>query len=119
MSEGKTILGHIDCPTCGAVKGMRITRDKNGEPFGFCEGPCAQQMRIGGKPHRVRAFVARYPWAAGKAEAAPVPAPVPEPTRYERHREIAKAPAPAPVAAAPAATRSPFADALALLGGSR
>lgn len=67
----KTILGHIDCPTCGAAGGMRITHDKNQEPFGYCEAGCGQQLRIGGNPARVRMFVARHPFA-GKPGAAPV-----------------------------------------------
>jgi hypothetical protein len=75
MAE-KHVLGHIDCPTCGTAHGMRVTLDKNGEPFAFCEANCNQQMRIGGNARRVAAFVARYPWAAGKAEA-PAPATVP------------------------------------------
>lgn len=60
----KPILGHIDCPACGAVGGVSITHDKNGEPYGYCEANCDLQMRIGGKARRVAAFVARYPWAA-------------------------------------------------------
>lgn len=65
-------LGHIDCPTCGTKGGMRITLDKNGDPFGFCEAECNQQMRVGGSPRRVAMFVSLYPWAGGKKEAAPV-----------------------------------------------
>jgi hypothetical protein len=87
---GKT-LGHIDCPTCGTHKGMRITHDKNGDPFGYCEVTCSQQMRIGGEKSRVRRFIERFPWAASpvtvtppepapaqKAKPVPAPAPVPE-----------------------------------------
>jgi hypothetical protein len=59
------ILGHIDCPTCGTVAGMRITHDKNSEPFGYCEFGCRQQLRIGGDKSRVTKFVSRYGWAAG------------------------------------------------------
>lgn len=108
MSE-KTTLGHIDCPTCGTKGGMRITHDKNGEPFGYCEDGCMQQMRIGGKPRRVAAFVARYPWAAGKA-LAPVPAkpvtvpestPAPAPAKPVTVKAKPPAPAPAPVPAKP------------------
>lgn len=110
MAE-KTILGHIDCPTCGTAKGMRITHDKNGEPFGYCEANCNQQMRIGGDKRRVAAFVARYPWAMPPAVpvtdtgAKPAPAAKPEPVT-----------APAP-ASKPAKPRSAFDDALAILGG--
>lgn len=87
MKEAR-ILGHIDCPTCGTVGGMRITADKNGDPFGYCEAECSQQLRIGGDARRVRKFLARYPWAAGgeaetvtdpKPAAAPVTVPAPEP----------------------------------------
>lgn len=91
MAE-RQILGHIDCPTCGTKGGMRITHDKNGEPFGYCEAECSQQMRIGGDKRRVAAFVARHPWAAGAAAAKPAAAaPV-------------TAPAPAPAPAKPKAT---------------
>lgn len=68
---------------------MRVTEDKNGDPFGYCED-CAQQLRIGGDRHRVSRFVARHGigaakvtvtvTGAGKAEALKVthaPAPVP------------------------------------------
>lgn len=64
-------LGRIDCPTCGLAAGMRITQDKNGEPFGFCDAGCNQQIRIGGNKYRVGRFLARYPWASG-AVAEPV-----------------------------------------------
>lgn len=69
-------LGYIDCPSCGTPDGMRITHDKNGDPFGFCEAECNQQMRIGGSARRVALFVKRYPWAGD--QSAPVPVPVPE-----------------------------------------
>lgn len=74
MAKEKDVLGYIDCPSCGTSDGMRITHDKNAEPFGFCEAECNQQLRIGGSPRRVALFVKRYPWAAG----VPVPVPVPE-----------------------------------------
>lgn len=105
----KTVLGHIDCPTCGTAKGMRITHDKNGDPFGYCEAECNQQMRIGGDKRRVSAFLARYPWAAGAdpvTDTGEKPAPAPQ----------AK-PVPAPAPAKPAKPRSAFDDALAMLGG--
>lgn len=83
----KEVLGHIDCPTCGTKAGMRVTLDRNGEPFGFSEACCNQQLRVGGDKRRVAAFVARYPWAAGKP-AAPAPtgtatAPVPAPAQVK------------------------------------
>lgn len=77
----REVLGHIDCPSCGTAKGMRITHDKNGEPFGYCEAECSQQLRIGGDARRVRKFVERHPWAAapGTGTAQPsAPAPVTE-----------------------------------------
>lgn len=105
----KTVLGHIDCPTCGTKAGMRITHDKNGDPYGYCEASCSQQLRIGGDKHRVAAFLARFPWAKG---AAPVTATGTEPAR--------PAPAPATVAKAPApAPRSMAGVFDQLLGGAR
>lgn len=110
MAE-KEVFGHIDCPTCGTAKGMRITHDKNGHPFGYCEAECSQQMRIGGDARRVKQFLARYPWAAGAAPApvttaAPAPAldvkPVPVPE---------KKPAPAP--------RNPFDDVVKFMSGGK
>lgn len=117
----KRVLGHIDCPTCGTAKGMRITSDKNGDPFGYCEATCSQQMRIGGDKSRVRRFLERFPWAAGTS-AAPVTdtAPAPKPVDKEQ-----AAPKPAPAATAPATApevkpargaMSSMADALSLLG---
>lgn len=96
MAE-KTILGHIDCPTCGTKAGMRITHDKNGEPFGYCEAECNQQMRIGGDKRRVKAFVARFPWAMPPAVPATAPAP-----------EAKPAPAPAPAKAIKKPVANPF-----------
>ncbi|WP_395137280.1 hypothetical protein [Schlegelella aquatica] len=100
----RDVLGHIDCPTCGTKGGMRITHDRNGHPFGYCEAECSQQLRIGGDQRRVQLFLARYPWAAGKPAATPgdpapaAPAAVPLP--------VSAAPTPAPQAAKPKA--SPF-----------
>lgn len=83
MAE-KTILGHIDCPACGTAGGMRITHDKNGEPFGFCEAKCNAQFRIGGSRERVALFVGRFPWAAKPGEVKakqPLPEQKPAPRR--------------------------------------
>jgi hypothetical protein len=101
----KTVLGHIVCPHCGEQ--MRIIHDKNTEPFGHCED-CSGQLRVGGRPGRVRAFVRRYPWAA--ASAAPVT--VTEPT-------LASAPVPGktPDQTPPPRKKASFADALNFLGG--
>ncbi len=98
----KVVLGHIDCPSCGTKGGMRITLDKNGDPFGFCEAECGQQLRVGGDKRRVRSFVARYPWAAGEAVQAEPAKPV----------TVA---APEPEAVKPVAKRSPLQDAAAYL----
>lgn len=68
------IFGHIDCPYCGYSRGMRIQRDKNGKPFGYCEANCNGQMRWGGNPVRERGFIAQFPGMASKmrGENAPV-----------------------------------------------
>lgn len=102
----KAVLGHIDCPACGTVKGMRITPDKNGDPFGFCEAECGQQLRVGGDKRRVRSFVARYPWAAGEAVQV-------EPAKPVTVKVAETAPAPEQVK--PVAKRSPLQDAAAYL----
>jgi hypothetical protein len=78
MAE-KEVLGHIDCPACGEKSGMRVTLDKNGSPFGFCEANCDAQLRIGGSARRVAAFLRMYPWAAGKPVPDTAPAPVKNP----------------------------------------
>lgn len=91
----KAVLGHIDCPTCGTKGGMRITMDRNGEPFGFSEACCNQQLRVGGDKRRVAAFVERYPWAAGQ----PAPA-APAPTVTATAPATPPAPAPRPKASA-------------------
>lgn len=115
--KARNILGHIDCPACGTAKGVRVTPDKNGEPFGYCEATCGLQLRIGGDPDRVRRFVARYPWADPQA-AAPSPvtatAPSPAPTT-----KPAKAPAPAPAQAPAPKPRGGLDEALRFLGGMK
>ncbi len=63
MIDKRIQLGRIDCPTCGLAAGMRITHDKNGAPFGYCDAGCNQQLRIGGSAYRVTQFLKRYPWA--------------------------------------------------------
>lgn len=90
----REILGHIDCPTCGTAKGMRITADKNGEPFGFCEANCGQQLRVGGDKRRVRDFVARHPWAAPVTEQPAATKPVtvteqPKPVQVQEQKPAA------------------------------
>lgn len=71
MEKQIEILGYIDCPTCGTDDGMRITRDKNGHPFGWCEKSCGQQLRVGPDPRRVRDFFKLYPQLTGRT-AEPV-----------------------------------------------
>lgn len=104
----KNVLGHIDCPTCGHEKAMRVKHDKNGEPFGFCE-ICRQQLRVGGDPDRVEEFTTRYPWA-GKAK----PVTVSEPAA----KTAPVAPAPVSVSVPESKPqRSAFADAVAFMQG--
>lgn len=85
------VLGHIDCPACGTKGGMRITPDKNGDPFGFCEATCNAQLRIGGNPVRVREFVKLYPWAGKKpvtgTEPQPVAAPAAKPVQEQEQKQ--------------------------------
>jgi hypothetical protein len=108
------VLGRIDCPCCGYKEGMRITRDKNGHPFGFCDANCRVQMRIGPDPDRVAAFIRRFPWAFGgltepSKPTTPPPAPAPAPAPAAK-----KPPAPAPAPATP--RRSSMEQALDFLG---
>jgi hypothetical protein len=67
----KPVLGHIDCPACGAEKGMRFIHDKNGKPFGHCDD-CNAQLRVGGNSYREKKFAALYAWAAPKPTENPV-----------------------------------------------
>lgn len=75
MSDGK-IIGHINCPYCGAVNGMRVKLDKNGAPFGFCEANCDGQLRVGGKARRVEAFMKLHPHIAKAMQSEPEKPPV-------------------------------------------
>lgn len=115
----KEILGMIDCPHCGEVGAMGVKHDKNGEPFGHCE-ECAGQLRVGGKPGRVRKFCRRYPWAVVPG-AAPVPVTVTVTDEMPRKApaaavEITK---PVPVSPLPPPKRkATFADALNILTGA-
>jgi len=111
----KEILGHIDCPTCGGAKAMRITHDKNGDPFGYCEYSCRQQLRIGGDKYRVKKFIERFHWAA-----APVPVTVPAQVA-KTTPEAPKIPVTVtvPEQAAKPVKRDAFAHAMALLGGGK
>lgn len=60
MSD-KDIKGRITCPYCGTQNGMRITADRNGSPFGFCDANCEGQLRVGGKTKRVDGFMRLHP----------------------------------------------------------
>jgi len=96
---------------------MEVKHDKNEEPFGYCE-ECAGQLRVGGKPGRVRKFCRRYPWAA-KSGAAPVTetVTVTEPKAQEKTPEKpVTEPVPEPV---PVKRRASFADALTILGATK
>lgn len=75
MTDGK-LLGHINCPYCGTVGGMRVRPDKNGAPFGFCEASCDGQLRVGGKARRVDAFLKLHPNIAKAMHLEPEKAPV-------------------------------------------
>lgn len=109
--KARTILGHIDCPHCGTAGGMRITPDRNGAPFGYCEAECGGQLRVGGDPRRVAAFYRKHPHVKVDAgQAAPAPAKPAAAPKAAPAAAAAKAPAPAPAAApvpvpAPAAPR--------------
>lgn len=65
MAKGD-LLGRIDCPCCGTGDGMRVTEDKNGHPFGYCDATCNFQFRVGGNGYRVEQFFAKYPHLKGK-----------------------------------------------------
>ena len=122
------VLGRIDCPCCGYAQGMRITKDKNGHPFGFCDAECRVQMRIGPDPDRVAAFARRFPWAypggaekkpdaLGAAVAAGMP-PRPAPAQAAAPAPAAPAIKAKPASAPAPATRqrSSMDEALAFLG---
>lgn len=117
----KSILGHIDCPTCGGKNTMRITQDKNGQPFGYCAitaAACRQQLRIGGDDIRVESFLARYPWAAAAPEnpvtvTVTAPAPMKKPVTVTTPA-VAAQPVPVPVR-----KKATFADALSAFGGAK
>jgi hypothetical protein len=106
--EQKPVLGQIPCPHCPAH--MNVKHDKNDDPFGHCE-ECGGQLRVGGRPARVRAFVARYPWAAKPSDAVTVPVTV-------TVTEPKLTPAPVTVTEPAPRRRASFADALGLLGGA-
>jgi hypothetical protein len=95
---------------------MRITHDKNGDPFGYCETTCNQQMRIGGEKSRVARFLARFPWAA-KPVTVTAPEPVPSPVKAVAVPVPATVPEITPQK--PAAPMSSMAQALQFLKGNQ
>lgn len=72
MAEEKIIYGRITCPHCHFVDGMRITADKNGQPFGFCDANCRGQLKIGGDAFRVNKFYQAHPAIANAMKGEPV-----------------------------------------------
>lgn len=97
MADGK-LLGHINCPYCGAAGGMRVKLDKNGAPFGFCEASCDGQLRVGGKARRVDAFLGLHPHIAKAMQPEPEKPPVTVTAPKAPETKPAPAPAnPAPV----------------------
>lgn len=108
----KPVLGHIECPTCQGP--MRVTNDKNGHPFGYCEADCGQQLRVGPDRYRVEKFRARYQWARpaaepGQAVRHPVPVTVPAPKAEPKPEPKAEQARPV----------SAFAHAVQMLAGSK
>lgn len=95
----REILGHIDCPHCAEVARMRITPDKNGAPFGYCE-ECNGQLKVGGNQSRVAAFYRKYPQIKKPGE----PSPVHPGTKEDTPPAVAPTP-PAAVAKAPEAPK--------------
>lgn len=57
----KECLGRIDCSYCGTINGMKITADKNGKPFGYCDAKCDGQKRWGGNKQREDGFAVLHP----------------------------------------------------------
>lgn len=99
----REILGYIDCPHCGEGSRMRITPDKSGAPFGYCE-ECNGQLRIGGNARRVESFYARNQGVKRPGQAAEIAPPAtstaaaPEKKPAKKPEPVAE-PAPAKVAA--------------------
>ena len=60
MSKGE-LLGRMACPSCLMADAMRVTEDKNGHPFGFCDANCGQQLRVGPDNFRIQKFLAAHP----------------------------------------------------------
>jgi hypothetical protein len=73
MANEKVILGRITCPSCGEQEAMRITTDKNGAPFGYCDMNCEVQLRLGGNQLRVKSFLLKHPHIKAAYEATKNP----------------------------------------------
>ena len=71
MTDKKIIYGRITCPHCHMPDGMRVTADKNGQPFGFCDANCGGQLKIGGNPYRVNKFFEAHPGIATAMKGEP------------------------------------------------
>jgi hypothetical protein len=78
MADQKTVYGRITCPHCHMPESMRITEDKNGQPFGFCDVNCAGQLKVGGNPYRVNKFYEAHPGIARAMKGEPEPEIKPE-----------------------------------------
>jgi hypothetical protein len=116
MEKQIEILGYIACPSCGTDHGMRITRDKNGHPFGWCEKNCGQQLRVGPDQRRIRDFFKLYPQLSARAPE-PAAATSAEPMPVPQVKVPVAEPKPAvKPAAKPAPKRSAFEEGLSILG---
>lgn len=131
------VLGRIECKGCNTPDGMRITHDKNMEPFGFCDAECGLQMRIGGNKRRVELFIKNNPWAAApsaknSADATPgqlqdKPAAARPAAKVEKEKPKiegvytieAKDIKPEPPTAPVEKKRSAFEDAIRMMGGGK
>lgn len=78
MSDSKIVYGRISCPHCHMIDAMRITADKNGQPFGFCDLNCGGQLKIGGNPFRVNKFFEAHPGIAKAMKGEQEPERTPE-----------------------------------------
>lgn len=96
----KETIGHIDCPSCGTPKGMRITLDKNEHPFGYCEENCGQQLRVGPDKRRIKEFLRHNFPALGTVTvtvpAVPTEQPAPQPVQKPIQPAPATPPTPKP-----------------------
>lgn len=114
MAKGD-VLGRMDCVCCGGKGTVRVSQDKNGDPFGFCErGGCCMQYRFGGKESRVEMFNEYHQQKPASGQGQP-PAPGPgfDPkTDDPRKTALAKPPAAAPAPEKPKRSGAGVFDAL-------